>query len=378
MIIVGSTALKYFSLNRLEPKDIDRWFYQSEEVPDLKGDDHTVPKSIYDLIPIVNNYATPDAIYTIKCSHFAWDIKWDKTKVDIIWLKAKGCKLIPKLYNVLKHYWKEMKGYKEFLDFNKSKEDFFNDFVTYIYDHDYLHTLVSYPDEPMYKKILKNNEEVLIDDIKFDILSFDDKIREIKEEIVVIAVERWLTNPCWKGKTSWYEAYIKSLKKTILFLTRDVQEEFIIQNLEYFIKPDYSYFEYILNKLELRMKVDTYEIEEFLKVLHPDNELDDETIVALADGDLYDIEINYPDEHDHWGYRRDYLSAKTKELGYEHVVQEGGGEGGTEYCYGVFKLKDKLYKVEWSYYSHQGYYRDGALETLKEVKPKEKTIILYE
>ena len=25
-IIVGSTALKYFGLNRNEPKDIDRWF----------------------------------------------------------------------------------------------------------------------------------------------------------------------------------------------------------------------------------------------------------------------------------------------------------------------------------------------------------------
>jgi hypothetical protein len=39
-------------------------------------------------------------------------------------------------------------------------------------------------------------------------------------------------------------------------------------------------------------------------------------------------------------------------LGYEHLEKEGGGEGGAEHCYGVFRLKDKIYKTEYSYYSH--------------------------
>lgn len=54
------------------------------------------------------------------------------------------------------------------------------------------------------------------------------------------------------------------------------------------------------------------------------------------------------------------------------------GEGGSEYCEGIFRLGDKHYKVSWSYYSHHGYETDGALDTLKLVTPKEKTIVVYE
>jgi hypothetical protein len=63
---------------------------------------------------------------------------------------------------------------------------------------------------------------------------------------------------------------------------------------------------------------------------------------------------------------------------YEHIQQEGGGEGGSEYCYGVFKLNDKYYKARYSYYSYCGYEYDYITETLNEVFPKEKTIIVYE
>lgn len=65
-------------------------------------------------------------------------------------------------------------------------------------------------------------------------------------------------------------------------------------------------------------------------------------------------------------------------LTYEHIDQEGGGEGGSEYCYGVFKLNDKYFKAEYSYYSYNGYESDYIVDTLKEVVPKEKTIIVYE
>lgn len=63
---------------------------------------------------------------------------------------------------------------------------------------------------------------------------------------------------------------------------------------------------------------------------------------------------------------------------YEHLEQEGGGEGGSEYCHGVFKLKGKIYKAEYSYYSYDGHDYNGIYDTLKEVKPVEKTIIVYE
>lgn len=65
-------------------------------------------------------------------------------------------------------------------------------------------------------------------------------------------------------------------------------------------------------------------------------------------------------------------------LKYEHIQQEGGGEGGSEYCYGVFKLNDKYFKAEYSYYSYNGFDYDYIADTLHEVHPIEKTITVYE
>lgn len=54
------------------------------------------------------------------------------------------------------------------------------------------------------------------------------------------------------------------------------------------------------------------------------------------------------------------------------------GEGGSEYCYGVFKLDDKIYKAEYSYYSYHGNEYDDIAYSLREVRPVEKTITVYE
>ena len=385
MIIVGSTALKHFGLNRSEPKDLDVW-YCDDSVKVAGEDSVAIPKPIYDQIEVEDGYATLDTIYTIKCSHLAWDIKWEKTKNDIIWLQSKGCKLIPTIYQSLKCHWERVHGDKSFLSLGKNKEKFFDDHVTYVYDHDYLHELVAYPNRPMYEKVLKNESEVLTDKSKFDKLDFESKLRLFREEIAVIASERWLVNPYWKGKVSWYQAYMFSLKKTVISLTKGWACDFIVHNLEHFVKPDYNYFKHLLQTLELKMSdVNTKPIEDFLKRLDEDNDLTDRTLVSLADGDLDDIEFSVGVSYPSWSSENReaemevYNKAKSEVLdGYEHLMQEGGGEGGSEYCEGVFRLNDKYYHVDWSYYSHHGYETDGALDTLKEVQPKEKTVTVWE
>jgi hypothetical protein len=63
---------------------------------------------------------------------------------------------------------------------------------------------------------------------------------------------------------------------------------------------------------------------------------------------------------------------------FEHIQQEGGGEGGSEYCYGIFKLNDKYYKAEYSYYSYNGHEYEGICESLIEVFPVERLVTFYE
>ena len=81
---------------------------------------------------------------------------------------------------------------------------------------------------------------------------------------------------------------------------------------------------------------------------------------------------------------KDYIDLSKKlinilnQFDYELLESSQGEEGGGEYCYGVFKLKDKIYKAEYSYYSHRGDNYRGILNTVKEVYPKQKTITVYE
>ena len=98
--------------------------------------------------------------------------------------------------------------------------------------------------------MLKDGHDVLIDKKKFDTMLFEDQIRMLREEITVIAAERWLIDPKYKGKISWFRAYLFSLRKTVTTLTKGSYSYFIMENIEHFIKPDYSYFKHLLETLE--------------------------------------------------------------------------------------------------------------------------------
>lgn len=397
-IVVGSKALQFFGISRREPKDTDLWV-DDESLLEEGTDGHVIPTEIMSIVPTVQGYATPNAIYTIKCSHFGWDIHWEKTKYDILFLKSKyRPRLIPDLYEALVDHWNKEHGDKSYLSLSQDKEDFFNDYVKYKYDHDYLHELVAYPNKPVYTKCLKDGNSVLTDKVKFDKMSFEDQVKMFREEIVVIACERWLVH---KPDIGWYKAYMLSLKKTITRLTKNWACDFIIQNLEYFVKPEFNMFEHILNNLEetSMSKVDLAVFEEFMEEFGYSDL--GRTIYELCENDVYfggnyvytnsqpnwrlksEDKDQYDKEYVLYTEERDkkyfpFVEKEKQAWGYEHLEQEGGGEGGSEYCYGVFKLKGKVYRAEYSYYSYEGSDYSDILGTLKEVKPVQKTITVYE
>lgn len=170
-------------------------------------------------------------------------------------------------------------------------------------------------------------------------------------------------------KYSWYQSYLFSLKKVVTRLTKNWASDYIIHNLEFFIHPEYSYFKNVFQLEELKMSnVDLSIFEEF------GNDIG-EIIFQLCHGMAFPVE-----DSDVWYViNRELL----KKYGYEHIQQKGGGEGKTEYCVGVFKLNEKIYKAEYSYYysyySHNNGYDYSYIEnTIKEVKPVEKVITVYE
>lgn len=71
-----------------------------------------------------------------------------------------------------------------------------------------------------------------------------------------------------------------------------------------------------------------------------------------------------------------FTADDEEEFEVDFVEQEGGGEGGSEYCYSILKIGEKFYKIEYSYYSHAGYETEDA--ELVEVSAKQQTVTVYE
>jgi hypothetical protein len=76
----------------------------------------------------------------------------------------------------------------------------------------------------------------------------------------------------------------------------------------------------------------------------------------------------------------DYDNENPPFFGKVKEVDQNGGEGEGENWDVVYHFvhHDVYMKVEGSYYSHDGTYFDDGLKSATEVRPKEKTITVYE
>ncbi len=380
MIIIGSQAAKHHGILNRQPKDVDIWLSSDEVLNDTSGlDIKVIPEKILSLVGSINGYATPNSLYTIKLSHLGWDNpNWNKHKLDVLHMENIGCVINPELYKELVNFWKTKLGTKDFLSLDKTKDNFFTDEVTYIYDHDLLHEKASHPNKPMYTRCLMEGKQVLTDKEKFDNLTYEDQVRMFKEEISVICFERWVIP---YGK-SWVESYPWSVKKTITSLTKGWATDFLIKNLKEFIKPDKQVIQNLLNFIKTTeegktmSKVDLTVFDEMYEDL-ASGLSKEKFFYELFNGDL--DEVGYEaDSNLSWREVSDIRDKKLEDYGYQHITSEDGCEGGGEYCYGILKFKGVHYKAEWSYYSYEGCDYDNIVNSIKEVKPKEKTITVYE
>lgn len=367
IIVVGSTALTRAGVMG-RYGDLDVWSLSRDIVDNYlpRADVSVMPQEILDLVPCrqqdqgdVLQFATVDAVYTIKCSHLGWDIFWNKHKRDVLYLKRIGAKLIEPLYTALVEHWKKEHGNKDFLSLYKDKTEFFNDYVEYVYDHDYLHELAAYPNAPVYTKCLKENEDVAIDKEKFDKLSFNEQVKMFREEIVVIATERWMI----PHSIRWDKAYFYSLRKTVTALTKNWATDFLVRNLEHFEKARYEDFKHIVETLKEGEKQMTNQLTSAER-----EALETEIMEAISACTTLRWK---PDD-----FREAVLEESRGVKGLKWIEQDGGGEGGAESCYTVFKWKDNFYKITYNYYSFHGY--DFDYSEIYRVTPVEKTVTVYE
>jgi len=239
-VVIGSTAMYYhFHKEVREPKDLDL-IVSSSNRPDYIGmgmDIYSHP-SLDTWVGEGHRVATIDELYTIKVSHSYWELKngsWDKHISDLRFLKKKGAHLDLLLHNELYAVWSYLHGPKR-TNLSMEKDDFFQDAVTRIYDHDSIHESVAYGEEALYNQVLRDGSTVDIDPQKMWGLGYDNLIRLFREEVYATALERVLIPRNYKASPG--AAYRWSLRRTITSLTKGRSARFIVDNFDQFAQPE--------------------------------------------------------------------------------------------------------------------------------------------
>ena len=213
-VITGSTAVNHHIPTFREGPDVDG-FYLDEppKILTLKHNDFSqLSSGLFEILynNSTDNILSLNALYNLKLSHIFWDVNHQKTINDVIFFQNSGCTVDPSIFYPFKEYWSHIHGDKSFLNLKRTKDSFFDDYVRKRIDHDQIHELIAKYDRPLYTMCLAEGEEVLLDYHKFEQLSMEDQLHLIREEIIVIAIERfgipkqfrWPSGICYRNSLS--------------------------------------------------------------------------------------------------------------------------------------------------------------------------------
>lgn len=250
-VLIGSAAINRHDPAILKRSAKDQDFLALKALRD-NNVDYISGEGILNRYPMAE-LPTLDELYTIKVSHSFWIIdynSWHKHLRDIHLLKTYGCKLIPELYTVAYEEWARRKGPK-IIDLNQDKKEFFTGAVRRKYDHDFIHASVAFQTDPLYKKILADDVEVLISRKKFEALSHMEKVMLVREEVSVLSLERDLI-PQEKTtfeKIDLYSSYGKQLRMLITQYSKGYFPLWIVENYFEVFKPGRDYWKLFLAAL---------------------------------------------------------------------------------------------------------------------------------
>jgi len=240
-LIYGSQAMKYWFPDSREPNDID--IINSGIKKQSTKEKQYYWTEAFDYI-VANNqddgFVDPDFLYTIKVSHAAWDINWEKTMMDIEFLKSKGCKLDMKFYKLLYNDWEKLHGKKK-VKMQVQNEDFFKGNIKRRYDHEWLHEQFMFDERPMNERIREDLDSPLCSENLWNSLEYPEQIRTALEEIFVLQAERYV----FIDKPLPYKiGRIKTLKQMITSSTSGWFNLFLIEHFNSLRIFSQDYFKY--------------------------------------------------------------------------------------------------------------------------------------
>jgi len=102
---------------------------------------------------------------------------------------------------------------------NQTVEEFFDDAVTKKYNHDFLHSLFAYQEQPMYTRLQTDSTKAWCSKELWDGLTHVEQLQCVAEETYVIATERFMVPKDWKYPAKL--AYNKALNKVCTTLCKN-------------------------------------------------------------------------------------------------------------------------------------------------------------
>ena len=135
--------------------------------------------------------ASLDELVTLKKSHIWRKHNWDKHFYDYKTLKANGAKVIDSLFEKRVEETKLRVKFVE-RDFNVDNSKFFKSSVRRFVEHDLLHEAVKFGSRPMFEQLKDDLSKADVSYDKFVALSHIDKVRALQEEVMALALERYI------------------------------------------------------------------------------------------------------------------------------------------------------------------------------------------
>ena len=259
-VLIGSRALAYWDPSFKVRDDSDWDIISPEPIPGAEHHpvDFLNNREFTDLTTntiMFNDHklavASPYDLAIIKRSHLWRDLSFDKhitqyhkhlkTYADL--LSEGDIRILNERIELTKKAFPQQQA-----NLKKNKKDFFDDAVPKIVDHDYLHELVAFYKEPLYKRLQKPDHDVWCHTDLWDDLPYIDKVRCVSEEVSVLSVERFLLPDGWKIPSKI--AYMKALGKVCTTVTSGYFRDFAIDNY-----PDVvlCYNKILFDKLKLQL-----------------------------------------------------------------------------------------------------------------------------
>ncbi len=206
-------------------------------------------------------YANPEILFLIKQSHVGYQIHWDKNIEDYhVLSKAATNKEFFSLVldDFMKQRDREMTerfSSRKKINLEKKNSEFFNatqKSVQRKYPHDLLHKSTCYYDRPLYERLKTDLSKATVEESLWNTLSHNDRVKAVKEEAFVIALERKII-PAQEKNEKWDRmvAYRWALMRISTNLTNGFFQKFAIENHHEIMKNIPAFDEMFFSKVGL-------------------------------------------------------------------------------------------------------------------------------